>query len=262
MMRRLQNIVIVLAGLFLVMVGESASAQIRIIPQSKIDSVRNPATVASRAMQFKGGNSIMLDTIAEDSGVWKQRLEWQNIGERTLVITRISSSCSCLRAESDRTPVKSGEKGSITLSYNPSGRLGGVHQRVMIYTNLSDERPTAVINLGGYVLPKTNRSGDYPCLRGGLALRRDTLQIELTGQTRIACMNVGKTALKLTADTLLSSRGVRMYTEPRQLQPGQEGDMIITYRPQGNEMPDFVRLTILGLQLPPRQRTLVLQVIE
>ena len=55
---------IALLGLMLAMticIGSEAQAQIRIIPQSKIDIIKKPATVAVRAMEFDGGNDKYLN---------------------------------------------------------------------------------------------------------------------------------------------------------------------------------------------------------
>lgn len=241
--------------------GEVA-AQIRIIPQSQIDSIKNPATVATSAMRFSGGNQISLGKIAEEDGIWSQTIEWQNVGKQPLVITRTSSSCSCLVIETERTPVQAGGKSSVTLRYNPHNRSGRVSQRVMIYTNLSDKTPTAVLTLEGEVRPKAYRADDYPHLRGSLALRRDTVAVAPNTEVRVACMNVGKSALRLSADSLMSDRGVRMFTEPRELKAGEEGDMVIWYNPATATKSGILRLYIAGLQLPPRQRCLVLKIAE
>lgn len=237
-------------------------AQIRIISQSQIDSVKNPSTVADRAMEFRGGNNILFGSIAEDSGVWVKSIEWQNVADQTLVVTRVSSSCSCLKADIDRAPVNVGGKGSVTLRYDPRNRSGRVSQRVMIYTNLSDKLPTAVLNLDGEVRPMADRSGDYPYLRGALALRRDTVRLQRGIEMRLACMNVGKSPLRVVADTLLSSRGIEMHTEPRELKAGEEGDMVIRYNPKAAVDQKILRLYIGGLQLPPRQRCLIIEVEE
>lgn len=241
-------------------IGSVAQAQIRIIPQSKIDSIKTPTTVAVRAMEFKGGNNLSFGTIAEKDGVWSQSIEWKNIADQPLVVTRVSSSCSCLRVEVDRTPVNSGAKGSVTLRYDPRNRSGKVSQRAMIYTNLSDKLPTAVLSLEGEVRPKADRRDDYPYLRGGLALRQDTILMHRGEEINVACMNVGNQPLRLAADTLLSSRGLVMQTQPRELKAGEEGDMVIKYTPTTNAEQKVLRLYIGGLQLPPRQRCLIIQV--
>lgn len=262
-MRRLSGLI----WLFVVAVmsiAEPAVAQIRIIPQSKIDSIKSPATVAVKAMAFRDGYNLSFGCIAEQDGVWTKRFEWQNVSDRPLVITRVSSSCSCLKVVADRTPVKEGGVGSVTLNYDPRNRSGKVLQRVMIYTNLSDKVPTVVLNLEGEVRSMAYRGGDYPYLRGELALRRDTVRVmrDEAGEVRIACMNVGKRVLHIAADTLLSSRGVELYTEPRELHAGEEGDLVVRFDPKAIASERVLRLYIGGLPLPPRQRSLVLQIEE
>ena len=258
-MREVRCIVWWIALLVAVSMAECAEAQIRIIPQTKIDSIKQPATLDTRAMEFRGGNNLSFGTINEADGVWEGVIEWQNVGERQLVITRTSSSCSCLRAEVDRTPVKAGEKSSITLQYDPRNRSGRVSQRVMIYTNLSEKLPTAVLTLEGEVRPLADRRGDYPYLRGELALRRDTIMAKKGEEIRVACMNVGTKPLRIVADSLLSGRNVVAYTEPRVLQAGEEGDLVIRYKIDDRDSRPMPHLYLTGLNLPPRQRCLVVK---
>lgn len=236
-----------------------AEAQIRIIERAQIDSLRHLSTIGEGVMHFTGGTTRSMGQIAEEEGLWVQHVEWENRGDRPLVITRTSSSCSCLVGEPDQRPVKAGEQGCITLRYNPRNHPGSVNQRLLIYTNLSEREPAAILTVVGKVCPMADRRGDYPCLHGTLALRRDTLRITSRGEVRVACMNVGKSPLHLKEDSLLSSRGLKMHTSPEHLEPGQEGDLVIRYRPEPQgEIVGPLRLYIAGLNLPPRRRCVLL----
>lgn len=239
--------------------ASGADAQIRIIERAQIDSLRHLSTVGEGVMHFIGGTTRSMGRIAEEEGLWVQRVEWENRGDRPLVITRTSSSCSCLEGEPVERPVKAGERGCITLRYNPRNHPGSVSQRLLIYTNLSERVPSAILTVVGEVRPMADRRGDYPCLHGSLALRRDTLKITSRGEVRVACMNVGESPLHLREDSLLSSRGLRMHTSPEQLEPGQEGDLVIRYRPEPQgAIAGPLRLYIEGLNLPPRRRCVLL----
>lgn len=249
----------VLLSALSVVISVDAVAQIRIVPREKIDSIASPQTISADVMAIEGGDRLSFGEIAEEGGLWSRTIKWQNRGEKPLVITRLTSSCSCLRAESGREPVACGKWSSITLHYSPERRGGYVNQRVYIYTNLSDKLPTAVVTLSGRVKPSLDRSADYPFSKGELLLRRDTISIELGEQVRVACMNGGKQALRLRHNGLLTEQGVTMHTEPRVLQAGQEGDLIVsasaTIARRG-----FVQMVIDGLSVPPRQRTVVVEI--
>lgn len=238
-----------------VLVSGGASAQIKLISKERLDSVANPRTAEGAKLQFKGGAVVSFGAISEDAGRWTRSIEWRNGGDNTLVVTRITTSCSCLQATAQRGAVKAGDSSKIELTYFPKGHPGRVEQRVFIYTNLSDTKPSAIITLRGEVTPSADHSADYAHRRGALLLRRDT--ITLSGdkpQTeRIACLNNGSQALRLEAD-MLSSRGLKLRTEPAVLAAGEEGDLVISYQPESDKKPLWLKLYIKGLELPLRSR--------
>ena len=136
-------------------------------------------------------------------------------------------------------------------------------QRVFIYTNLSSSTPSAVLTLKGKVTPSSDHSGDYPRSRGNLLLRRDTITLagDKPQTERIACLNNGSRAMRLETDTLLSSRGLKLRTEPEVLAAGEKGDVIISYTPeQDDKKPLWLKLYINGLALPPRAREIIIQI--
>lgn len=243
--------------LLLTMVVEGASAQIKIIPRQRVDSIANIASVANSPMRFTEGKHIRFDTIAEECSVWQRVVEWHNVGDRPIVVNEIKSSCGCLRGQSDRRVVRQGEKAHIILKYYPKGHPGHVSQRLFIFTSVDERKPTAVLNLSGYVKISSDRVGDYPTSRGELLLRREYVALDGSGIYRVACYNAGSKTLHLSADTLLSARGVKMYTEPEMLAPKSEGDLVITCDEQ--LLKDGDKLYIKGLQLPLRERAIVMQ---
>src|SRR6195952_3174737 len=44
--------------------------------------------------------------------------EFTNIGQEPLILTEVKPQCGCTIADYTRTPVKKGEKGKITITYN------------------------------------------------------------------------------------------------------------------------------------------------
>ena len=239
----------------------TAEAQIRLIPQSKVDSARNVAT-ADVGMRFVAGTTVDFGEIAEDGGAWQGSAEWRNDPDKSLTITRITTSCGCLKAEAVQTTVAKGGRGELRLTYYPQGHAGAVAQRIFVYTDCSGREPAAVLTLRGRVRAAVDPSGRYPHSRGALLLRQTWVRFTGTGEQteRIACMNSGGKPLKIKADTLLSSREVSVRTEPEILAPGATGDLVISYTPsaQSKAATQRPRLFLDGLGVAPRERAIEL----
>ena len=229
------------------------SAQIRIISQ---DVVRKAADieVAESSLQFTP-QGVDFGTIDERLGVWQGSAKLRNTGAETLAITQIKSTCGCLKAEPTKRVVAPNEEIAVALKYYPRGHAGRVRQRVLLYTNLSNERPSAVLTLTGLVTAAEDKSFYYPYTRGVLRLRQDT--VRLSGERevqRIAIMNGGSTELKLEIDTNFLPKGVSVRFEPSKIAPKGQGDMVVEYNPTSETTPaNLGKIYIKGLNLPPRQ---------
>lgn len=235
----------------------TAEAQIRLIPGTKIDSARNIPTT-DVGMKFEGGTTVDFGRIDEDGGVWRGAIEWQNCATHPITITRVTSSCGCLRVDYNSATVAPSKRGELRLEYHPKGHAGAVAQRVMIYTDRSGRTPAAVITLRGEVRAAADQSGSYPYACGALLLRQTWVRFAGEGAQveRIACMNGGQKPLEISADTLLSSPDVRVRTEPRVLEAGATGDLVITYKPSATAPKMRPRLLLNGLGVAPRARTI------
>ena len=86
-MRRSSIFVIMLCAVQLL------SAQIRIIPQERLEAA-NPKATENSPLQFRP-SEVDFGTIEEMSGRWQGSAELVNIGVDTVVITQIKSTCGC-----------------------------------------------------------------------------------------------------------------------------------------------------------------------
>ena len=95
--------------------------------------------------QYDGAH-ISFVTTKHDFGVVKRkggdlrvRFEYVNDGTEPLVITRITTSCTCVRTDYRRRPLGVGERTSIELTYEPHKMEAGVfHKVIQIYSNSVD----------------------------------------------------------------------------------------------------------------------------
>lgn len=235
-----------------ILFANGALAQMRIIPQTKIEEAANPRTVATSLRFVKP--IISFGEIDEMSGVWRGVAHLVNSGKDTLSISAMKSTCGCLQVAMRQRVLPPKATSEVELRYYPRGHAGRVFQRVMFYSNLSDREPSAILELRGLVVASADRSDDYPYCRGALRLRRDAVSFRASERQveRIACMNGGSTRLMLGVDTMLTSPDLRVRFEPSVLEPKQEGDMVVEYTPK-SPAKGSKRVYIKGLPLPPRE---------
>ncbi|MBR5106184.1 MAG: DUF1573 domain-containing protein [Alistipes sp.] len=230
------------------------SSQIRIISQEKLLEASEFNSVEDSPLRFVN-DVVSFGTIDEMSGVWQGRAKLRNSGADTIVVTQVKSTCGCLKAESAKRVLAPKEEVVVALKYYPRGHAGRVRQRVLLYTNLSNERPSTVLTLTGMVTAAEDKSFYYPYTRGVLRLRQDT--VRLSGERevqRIAIMNGGSTELKLEVDTHFLPKGVSVRFEPSKIAPKGQGDMVVEYNPTDETTPaNLGKIYIKGLNLPPRQ---------
>ena len=72
-------------------------------------------------------------------GDLKAEFEYVNDGTEPLVITRIATSCTCIRTDYRRRPLDVGESAVIELTYEPHKmEAGAFHKVVQVYSNSVD----------------------------------------------------------------------------------------------------------------------------
>lgn len=251
-------------AVLLLFVTSNAAAQLRIIPQEKLDSVRSPKVVGSVPMHFKEGTMLNMGGIEEDGGVWTTEVQWTNVGQEPMVISRITSTCGCLKGDFLPRPVMPDSTATIRVRYNPKGHPGAVYQRLFVYTNSSKEHPSVILTLCGEVYGAPEVVDLYPASLGALRLRstevRFTAGAGLQQQT-LLCLNGGSESLRLTTDTLLTSPALRIVCRPQRLAPGAKGEIVVKYDPsKAVFINPTMPLYIGGLRLAPRQRALTIHI--
>ena len=77
--------------------------------------------------------------IARRGGDAEWRFEFVNDGDEPLIITRLKTTCTCLRYKYPRRPVAAGQSGHIEISYQPhKTEPGTFHRVVMVYSNAAE----------------------------------------------------------------------------------------------------------------------------
>ena len=74
---------------------------------------------------------IDLGTLTTEDDPQVVRLTFTNTGDIPLVVTEVRTSCSCTTVQHDRRRVLPGERGTITVTMNPSSAPIGSFYRVI-----------------------------------------------------------------------------------------------------------------------------------
>ena len=61
--------------------------------------------------------------------------KFKNVGNAPLIITSIEKTCGCTTPEFTKTPVKPGESGKITITYDSKGHKGFQNKRLIVKAN-------------------------------------------------------------------------------------------------------------------------------
>ena len=204
-------------------------AQFKLVPHSALDSVANPRTVPSALVVEQ--KIVDLGRVAESETAMRT-IEIKNRGNRT-VMWNCRATCRCLSAVGG--VVKGGQSAELGLSFSGKGFPGPFDHKLFIYEGSGRDRLAAVVRVKGYVIADADRSGDYPYHCAGLLLRQPSVRFNDTAVERIACKNGSQRAVKVTKDAMLSSAELDVKSEPEVLQPGAEGDLIITLKGKKSE---------------------------
>lgn len=104
------------------------------------DVVRNPKTASGK----ENLNSLPLMSFENDvhdfgklinGEVVSYIFKFKNTGGSDLVISSASSSCGCTVPEFSREPIKPGESGQISVTFNSEGRSGFQNKSITIVSN-------------------------------------------------------------------------------------------------------------------------------
>ena len=82
--------------------------------------------------------------------------EFTNIGKEPLILTDVKPTCGCTIADFTKTPVKSGDKGIIKITYNAASPTP-FNKTIVVTSNA--KTPTKYLNIVGEVVPKPAGTG-------------------------------------------------------------------------------------------------------
>lgn len=209
----------------------SVAQDSRLMSREALDSLMSPQIMQG------GDNVLRFENLLQDFGVIYEtdsplavEYHFVNVSGKPVSITRITTNCGCTATEIGDSLLSPGEKGVIRIKFNPRRRSGTVDTNTFVYTSLSSKTPVAKLTLLGNVIDN-DEWNHLPCRMGMLKLKRKEVVFEpvkagTNQQQRIPCANVGTVPLRLSSELLPSF--VSFGTEPKEIAPGEEGDIVIT----------------------------------
>ncbi len=133
----MKKLVIALLGLCLA-AGVNAQAQ---SPAQKKDQTEKKTTVADKRAEIKFDQTMYdFGRFPESSPVQTCKFYFTNTGNDLLVIHQAVASCGCTVPKYSKEPIRPGERGSITVTYDGKGKqLGTFRKSVTLRTNAKTE---------------------------------------------------------------------------------------------------------------------------
>lgn len=169
----------------------------------------------------------------EEGGPVSYDFEFINTGNEPLVIKNVRTSCGCTASEYTQDPVAPKGKGSVKVTFNPSGRPGSFSKSIYVYTNTEPER--TILHITGEVVKGEHpASMQYAYQVGDLKLK--SLHVPLskvvkgrTSSGSIEVINAGSGVIVPGVEALPSH--IRANFVPDTLQKGEKGALVVTFDP-------------------------------
>ena len=207
--------------------------QIRIVPREQLEL---NLSADSQSLAFDT-TELSLTSLSEDSEPVTVVFPVKNVSSRTLYLTRVSSSCSCLQPEpfDGFLKLSPGESSEIRAVYNPEGHPGKFSRKLFVYTAASEDTPAAVLTVNADVAWSSNLQTEFPVRCGNLLLARAEVTLSggekwPAGKTEIVsirCYNASSKAMKLSAQTDFVPFPVVMHCEPQVIPSGERGRIVL-----------------------------------
>jgi len=169
--------------------------------------------------------------INEEDGKVTHVFNFTNKGNSPLVVSRVQASCGCTTPTWTKEPIEPGKRGSITVTFNPSGRPGSFSKSITVYSNATDEQE--VLTIHGEVMPKASgENATFPVLMGMLRLKSKVVQMNNVdkGKSQVKELDIKNTSnvpLKATIDNLPFY--LTATVTPETLKPNEEGKVTFTF---------------------------------
>jgi hypothetical protein len=81
--------------------------------------------------------------------------KFKNTGKSLLIISKVSTSCGCTISDYPKQPIKSGESGTVQVSFDSEGRHGIQNKSITVLSNTQPS--TTVLHIKANVVESNDR---------------------------------------------------------------------------------------------------------
>lgn len=236
------------------MLSSVASAQVKIVSGDRLREVNSPRLSADSASLCFETTFIHDASMSEEDSPVTYRYPFVNVGQHPVTISSVRTTCTCATAFCDKTEVGKGERGVISVRYDPKGHPGKFERKIFVYTD-GCSAPSAILKLGVEVSSADTLAHEYPVQMGKIRLRRGEVSfcVGSGAVEKIRFVNVSDRPLTLRCEDLFLPDCIGFEARPVTVDPKSEGEIIISYEPSQEIGNKPVRLMLKGLGVPPSQ---------
>ncbi|MBQ8437336.1 MAG: DUF1573 domain-containing protein [Alistipes sp.] len=171
--------------------------------------------------------------VAEDGGKIEHTFTFVNNTSKPVVILDVTTGCGCTTSSYSRKPILRGERGEVTVVFDPMNLPGRVTKSASILTSASSK--PFVVTLQGNVIPRKKSVQElYPIDLGeGVRLEINSHDFAYVGRGEVVEQTIGWVNTSSRSATLKllpkQSSGLLQVQAPATLRAGERGVITLRY---------------------------------
>ncbi len=181
------------------------------------------------AVLFLENNSYDFGRVREDNGTVSYTFTFSNTGNLPLVLNNVRSTCGCTTPKWSREPIPPGERGYLTVEFDPKNRLGSFYKTIQLQSTAINSN--MFVTLTGNILPPVKEEKLMYTI-GSLSVKSKHINFGylFKGKTGIQTLTIANhtdSMMHIGFQDVPEHMVVHLY--PSILQPGEYGQIEIHY---------------------------------
>ena len=177
--------------------------------------------------------TVQIGAVLEENGPVEALFLATNPNNESLFITDLFSDCGCTTVDYTKDTIENNQEAGIRVKFDPDHRGGSFSKLIIVRTNLDIYGDTLYLEGINMPVPE-NTVMTYPHRIGQLGFRLPAINIgnvftNQAKQSYVEVHNFGKETLSLAASQPYLPDYLSLQMEPKQIDPGQRGVLIVNY---------------------------------